>query len=95
MEVQGRYLDQVIPDNEILYLELLQASLESIDELCNLEITKLKSSYSFRIAPSTQLYVNPLLKEVLALNNQFHIHLELSKSIKTSGGTISFEISLE
>ncbi len=95
MEVQGRHFEQILPDNEILYLELLQAVLESVDELCNLEVTKLKNSYSFRIAPSTQLYVNPLLKEVLALNNQFHIHLELSKSIKTSGGTISFEISLK
>jgi len=95
MEVQGKYLDNLtIPDNEILYLSLLQASIEAVDELCSLEVTKLKSGYNFRIAPSIPLYSNPLLEEVLKLNNKFHIHLDLSKSIKTSGGTVSFEISI-
>jgi len=95
MEVQGKYLDNLtIPDNEMLYLSLLQASIEAIDELCSLEITKLKTGYNFRIAPSTPLYSSPLLEEVLKINNKFHIHLDISKSIKTSGGTINFEITL-
>ena len=94
MEVQGKHLDLILPDNEQLYLELLQAILESVDELCNLEVTRLKDAYLFRIAPSLPIYCNPLLQEVLKLNNTFHIHLDLSKSIKTSGGTISFEIKI-
>lgn len=94
MEVQGRFIEEIIPDNEQLYLGLLQAVLESVDELCNLEITKLKDGYIFRIAPSIPSYCNPLLQEVLKLNNIFHIHLDLSKSIKNNS-TINFEISLK
>lgn len=95
MEVQGKHLDSIIPDNDSLYIGLLEGLLESIDELCSLEITKLKDSYSFRIAPSTPIYVNSLLEEILKLNNRFNIHLDISKSIKSSGGTISFEISIK
>ncbi len=92
MEVQGKYLDSILPDNEILYLELLQATLESVDELCSLEVTKLKNSLHFRIAPSLPKFNNMLLQEVLNLNNKFGIQLNLSKSIKTSA---SLEFSIE
>jgi hypothetical protein len=95
MQVQGKHIPEIIPDNEILYFELLQGLIESVDELCSLEITKLSKAYNFRVAPSTPQYTNLLLEEILKLNNQFHIHLDLSKSIKSSGGTISFEISTE
>ncbi len=85
---------EVIPDNDENYINLLSAIIESVDELSSLEIKKLPTSYSFRIAPSTPSYTNLLLEEILKLNNKFHIHLELSKSIKSSGGTIYFEIVL-
>ncbi len=92
MEVQIVGDFPIIPDNEENYLNLLAGVIESVDELSSLEIKKLPSAYSFRIAPSLPKYTNTLLEEILKLNNMFHIHLELSKSIKTTGGTISFEI---
>ncbi len=84
----------ILPDNEETYLFLLSGVLESVDELSSLEIKKLPNAYSFRIAPSIPSYTNLLLEEILKLNNKFHIHLDLSKSIKSSGGTIYFEIVL-
>jgi hypothetical protein len=95
MEVQIVGDFPIIPDNEELYLTLLSGVLESVDELCSLEVKRLPKAYNFRIAPSTPQYTNLLLEEILKLNNRFHIHLDLSKSIKSSGGTISFEISTE
>ncbi len=94
MQVQGRFLDEILPDNEQLFLSLLQGLIESVDELCSLEITKLSKSYHFRIAPSLPMYNDMLLKEILKLHNMFGIHLELSKSIKSSG-SLDFEIVLE
>jgi len=85
----------VLPDNEENYLYLLHAAIESVDELSSLEITKISSKYHFRVAPSTPQYANSILEEILKINNLLHIHLDLSKSIKSSGGTISFEINVE
>ncbi len=95
MQVQLLGDFSVIPDNEENYLNLISAVIDSVDELSSLEVKRLPNAYSFRIAPSTPQYCNSLLEEILKLNNKLHIHLDLSKSIKSSGGTISFEIILK
>jgi hypothetical protein len=81
------------PDNEIAYFSHVQGVIESIDELCTLEITKNPHSYHFRLAPSLPRYNNLLLEEILKFHNILNIKLNLSKSIKTSA-TIVFEIEL-
>ena len=95
MNIQVVNFPNIMFDNESVYFSYLIGVLESVDELCSLEITKNISRFHFRIAPSTPRYSSLLLEEILKLNNLFHIHLDLSKSIKSSGGTISFEILTE
>jgi len=93
MVINRKFFPEIIPDNEEVFLAHLQGVLESIDELATLQITKLPKSYHFRIAPSTPQYINPVLTEMLKFHNLYGIHLNLSKSIKSSG-TLAFEIAL-
>lgn len=93
MTISKRFFPDVLPDNEMAYFSHVQGVIESIDELCTLEITKNPHSYHFRIAPSVPRYNNLLLEEILKFHNILNIKLNLSKSIKTSA-TIVFEIEL-
>jgi hypothetical protein len=91
MQINKKFFSEVIPDNELAYFAHLQGIIDSVDELSSLEITKKPHSYHFRLAPSLPKYNDMLLKELLKFHNLLKIHLELSKSIKSSG-TIVFEI---
>jgi len=93
-KVNAIYFPDIIPDNESLYFSYFFGILDSVDELCSIEVVKHPSSITFRIAPSHPKYSEIILKEVLTFHNIFKIHLDLSKSIKSSGGTISFEITI-
>lgn len=93
MTISKRFFPDVLPDNEMAYFSHVQGVIESIDELCTLEITKNPHSYHFRLAPSVPRYNNLLLEEILKFHNLLHIKLNLSKSIKSSA-TIVFEIEL-
>ena len=81
-------------DNDEVFFQHLIAIIDSVDELCSLEITKLSDSYRFRIAASLPQYNNMLIEEVLKFCNMFNIRVDMSKSIKTSS-VITFEINLE
>lgn len=93
MTISKRFFPDVLPDNELAYFSHIQGVIESIDELCTLEITKNPHSYIFRLAPSVPRYNNLLLEEILKFHNFLNIKLNLSKSIKSSA-TIVFEIEL-
>lgn len=91
MQISRKFFPKILPDNEEIYFEHLQGLIDSVDELSTLQITKLPSSYNFRLAPSLPKYNQMLLKEILKFHNMFGIQLNLSKSIKSSG-TLNFEI---
>lgn len=93
MKVITKFIPKVIPDNDAVYLKYLIAIVESVDELCSMEITKKPTAYHFRIATSVPRYNELLLQEILKLHNMFNIRLNMSKSIKTSA-TIVFDIEL-
>ena len=94
MQINKKFFPSVLHDNELAYFSHLQGVIDSIDELSSLEITKKPRAYHFRLAPSLPMYNEMLLQELLKFHNMLQIHLELSKSIKSSG-TIVFEINLE
>jgi len=93
MQVNRRLFPAILLDNEEVYFANLIGVIESVDEYASLEITKAPEAYHFRLAPSLPKYNNMLLEEILKLNNRFHIRLDISKSIKSSG-TINFNIDL-
>lgn len=93
MQIQRKFFEEIIQDNEQVYFQHLEAVIDSVDELSSLQITKLKEGYLFRLAPSLPKYNNMLIKEILKLHNLYNIHLDMSKSIKTSA-TITFKINL-
>jgi hypothetical protein len=93
MYIVKKYFPEVMPDNEMVYFNHLFGVIESVDELCSMEITKKPTAYHFRIATSVPKYNETLLQEILKLHNLFNIRLNLSKSIKTSA-TIVFDIEL-
>lgn len=92
MEVSRRNFP-ILLDNDEVFIDHLCAVVESVDELCSMEIVKKENSFSFRIAPSTVLYMEPILYEILTFINIFGIHLDLSKSMKINS-TINFTIEL-
>ena len=93
MQVVTKFISDVIPDNDNVYLNRLIAVIESVDELSSLEITKNPNAYQFRLVASLPKYNEMLLEEILKYHNLFRIKLNLSKSIKSSS-TICFEIKL-
>jgi DNA-binding phage protein len=93
MYIIKKYFPEVMADNEMAYFNHLFGVIESVDELCSMEITKKPTAYHFRIATSVPKYNETLLQEILKLHNLFNIRLNLSKSIKTSA-TIVFDIEL-
>lgn len=92
MVIHTKFFPERMQDNDIVFLAHLEGILNSIDELSTLEIIKINSSYTFRLAPSLPRYIPMLLEEILTFHNMFGIKLDLSKSIKTTG-TISFTIN--
>ena len=93
MEIVRKDFDPILPDNEEIYFDHLIGFIESIDELASLQISKLKEGYLFRLSPSLPKYNNMLIQEILKLHNLYNIHIDLSKSIKTSA-VISFKINI-
>ena len=93
MYIIKKYFPEVMTDNETAYFNHLFGVIESVDELCSMEITKKPTAYHFRIATSVPKYNELLLQEILKLHNLFNIRLNMSKSIKASA-TIVFDIEL-
>ena len=93
-EVNRRNFPEIMLDNDEVYIDHLIGVVDSVDEWCSMEITKTEHSYNFRIAPSTTRYMEPILYEILAFNNMFGIHLDLSKSMKRNS-TIAFNIETQ
>ena len=93
MEILRKFFPSILAENEAIYFAQLEGIVESVDELCSLQITRTTDSYFFRIAPSHPKYNNMLIEELLKYHNMFKIRLDMSKSIKTSG-TIVFKINL-
>jgi len=93
MYIVKKYFPEVMGDNEVAYFNHLFGVIESVDELCSMEITKKPTAYQFRIATSVPKYNEMLLQEILKLHNMFNIKLNMSKSMKTSA-TIVFDIEL-
>lgn len=95
MEIVTKFFPKVMVDNELAYLSHLEGIISSVDEMAMLEITKNPHSYHFRLVPSVPKYSEMLLEEILKFHTMLNIRLDLSKSIKSSGGTIVFDISIE
>ena len=93
MQVVKKHFDNTLPDNEEQYFGLIIGVIEAVDELCSLQITKINDKYHFRVAPSVPMYNELLLQEITKFHNMFNIHLDLGKSIKTSG-SLDFSINL-
>jgi hypothetical protein len=93
MQINKKFFPEVMQDNELAYFAHLQGIIDSVDELSTLEITRNPNSYHFRLAPSIPMYNDMLLEELLKFHNLLQIHLDLSKSIKSSA-TIVFDITL-
>lgn len=94
MEINKRNFPRILLENEEVYFQHLFGILESIDELCHLEIIKLANLFRFRIAPSSPQYLNILIEEMVKMHKTFRIQLDFSKSIKTSS-IITFNIKLK
>ena len=93
MQINKKFFPEVMQDNELAYFAHLRGIIDSVDELATLEITRNPNSYHFRLAPSIPKYNDMLLEELLKFHNLLQIHLDLSKSIKSSA-TIVFDITL-
>jgi hypothetical protein len=93
MQINKKFFPEVMQDNELAYFAHLTGIIDSVDELATLEITRNPNSYHFRLAPSIPRYNDMLLEELLKFHNLLQIHLDLSKSIKSSA-TIVFDITM-
>lgn len=84
MKVYFKDIPKIMLENDKAYFQLLEASIEAVDELSTLEIRKNPTDYSFRVAISSPIYLNSLVKSLNDLHNLIGIAVEYSKSIKSS-----------
>ena len=84
MQVEKRFFPKIMTDNDEIYFSHLEGIIDSVDELCSMEVVKHPKHYSFRIAPSLPKYTNMLIEELFKFHNKFDIKLNMSKSIKTN-----------
>lgn len=94
MIVNKRFFPRILKENEINYFAQLEGIISSVDELSSLQITFTDYKYIFRLAPSHPKYINLLIEELIKYHNLLGIHLEFSKSIKTTV-IILFNINLD
>jgi hypothetical protein len=94
MLVNRKFFPSKMQDNDENFIALLLGMIESIDELCSIEIIKKTNCYSFRIATSVPKYIPMLLDELKKFHNMYRIVIYFSKSIKTSG-VINFTIKTQ
>jgi hypothetical protein len=94
MQIKKKFFPKVMKHNDEVYFAHLEGIIDSVDELCSMEVIKHPRAYSFRIAPSLPKYTNLLIEELFKFHNMFQIKLNMSKSIKTSA-VIAFEITLD
>ena len=94
MQIKKKFFPKVMKHNDDVYFAHLEGIIDSVDELCSMEVIKHPRAYSFRIAPSLPKYTNLLIEELFKFHNMFQIKLNMSKSIKTSA-VIAFEITLD
>jgi hypothetical protein len=94
MKVNKKFFPEIMTDNEENYFSSFIGFIESRDEHSSMQISYNKDKYNFRIAPSHPKYMQMLFDEILAFHNTFGIHLDISKSIKTTG-TIAFNIEID
>ena len=64
MQLSKKFFPELLKDNEELYFANLYGVIDSVDELCILEITKTSDAYIFRIATSLPKYNEMLLSEI-------------------------------
>lgn len=86
-----RKIPKLLPDNDLLFINHLEGIVNSIDEFCYGEVEKSKDEFIFRLNPSIPGYINDIISQVNNVNNYFHIHVEFSKSIKSTN-IITFKI---
>jgi hypothetical protein len=84
----------IVTDNELAYFQMLQAVIESVDELAQLRAVRKLNAVAFVLTPSAALYTQNLLQGILSYHTLLGIQLTLSKSIRTTS-TIQFEIALD
>ena len=84
---------KVMNDNEAQYFIVLRGVIESVDNLSSMEVRKNPHSYNFRLSPSSSKYTDLLVSELIKFHNMLNIHINLSKSIKSTGSLV-FEINL-
>ncbi len=92
LEVKRKGFPEILPDNEEMYFSMVIGAINSVDELSSLQVNNTLKGWQFRLSPSVPKYTTPIIEEILKLHNYLGIHLDISKSIKTSG-VISFVIN--
>jgi hypothetical protein len=93
MKLIYKDVPKVIPENEMAYFSILESVVNSIDELSTLEIRKNVDNYSFRVAITSPSYLSPLVEQLNHLHNLLRIHVNYSKSIKSSS-SLSYKIAI-
>lgn len=94
MRIEKVNFPQVMPDNDSMYLDLLEALINSVDESANVEATQKLSGIHIRISPSIPRHSQLLLTTIRDFHYMLGIRVEFSKSIRTSS-IINFTINYD
>lgn len=84
----------IIPDNDDMYLALLEALINSIDEASVVEAKQALNGIHIRISPSIPRHSQLLLTTIRDFHYMLGIRIEFSKSIRTSS-IINFTINYD
>lgn len=82
----------ITPDNDAAYLNHVKYTVETIDPLASMYITKTEEVLMFHVEPSNSSHRQDIINKLLSSHRALQIKIEFSKSLKIQK-YISFKIN--
>lgn len=77
-------LDQRSLDNEVTYVQVILSALEYSDPNSSITMRKVQEGYRFNITPSSDMFRQEIIDNLLYLHREMHIPIKYSKSLERS-----------
>lgn len=84
MQIKTKNFPSIMKDNDLRYLAFIEAILNSVDELSNVEAICKPNGVSLRIAASHPKYNRSILKAIKDAHYFLGLRVEFSKSMKAT-----------
>lgn len=91
MTIKSTDLPKLLKDNEEIYIQSVRCSVEHADPNSTMDIRNTETGLIFHIKPSTDLFKQHVVENLLSIHRTLNMKIIFSKSLAISQ-TISFTV---